>query len=187
MTGNRTSGTEALLSEALQILLDKQQLYELVLNYCRGVDRHDFALLETLYHPDSVDDHSPLFKGSGPEYVRWIPTILERYTVTSHVITGALFNVDGDVAEGEVQVTAYHLTKKDPAREVIFHGRFLDRYERRQGVWRILERVTVNDWFESRIHDQDLAARLSRGILPGRPDETDPLYSRLKLVKRGVG
>ena len=185
MTGNRTSETDTKLPEALQVLLDKQQLHELLLNYCRGVDRHDFALLETLYHPDSVDDHSPLFKGSGPDYVRWIPTILERYTVTSHVITGALFNVDGDVADGEAQVTAYHLTRKEPAREVIFHGRFLDRYERRQGVWRILERVTVNDWFESRIQDKDLADRLSRNMTLGHPDENDPLYSRLKLVKRG--
>jgi hypothetical protein len=186
MTGNRISEIDVDLTEALRIQLDKQKLYELLLNYCRGVDRHDFALLHTLYHPDSTDDHSPLFKGSGPEYVRWIPNILERYAITSHVITGAFFNVDGDVAEGEAHVTAYHLTKKEPAREVIFHGRFLDRYERRQGVWRILERVTVNDWFESRIHDKDLAARLSRDILPGRSDENDPLYSRLKLVKRGI-
>lgn len=186
MTHDPTAATGGKLPEALQVLLDKQALYELVLNYCRGVDRHGFALLESLYHPDSTDDHSPLFKGSGPEYVRWIPTVLERYTVTSHVITGALFNVDGDFADGEAQVSAYHLTNKDPSWEVIFHGRFLDRYERRQGVWRILERVTVNDWFEARRHDKDLAARLARDMVLGRPDESDPLYSRLKLVQRGV-
>ena len=57
-------------AEALQLMLDKMALHELVQNYCRAVDRRDYALLESVYHPDSIDDHSPMFKGSGPEFVR---------------------------------------------------------------------------------------------------------------------
>src|SRR5882672_2107644 len=102
MTKNQTAetGTKLPSAEALQVLIDKSELYDLLQNYCRGVDRQDFALLESLYHPDSIDDHSPHFNGSGPEFVRWLPTTLQRYAATSHVITSALFNVAGDVADG---------------------------------------------------------------------------------------
>jgi hypothetical protein len=188
MSENRATeaGVKQPSAEALQLLLDKTELYELLQQYCRGVDRQDYVLLESLYHPDSTDDHSPQFKGTGPEFVRWLPTILRRYTLTSHVVTSALFTIAGDFAEGEAQVSAFHLSKKEPAREMIFHGRYLDRYERRQGVWRILERVTVHDWSELRFHDKELSDRVSSGVRQGRGDEHDPLYGRHKLVKRGV-
>jgi len=161
-------------------------LHELVQNYCRAVDRRDYALLETIYHPDSIDDHTPEFKGSGPEFVRWSPSIMERFAFTQHVIINASFIVEGDIAQGECFMVAYHLGNKEPQRETIAHGRYLDRYEKRDGVWRILHRKTVFDWSEARPYDKELFTRISRGTTKGRPDENDPLYSELTLVKRGV-
>ena len=188
MTGHQTTETSMKLpsAETLQLLLDKSALYELILNYCRAVDRRDFALLETLYHPDSTDDHSPLFQGSGPEFVRQLPKIMQRFAMTRHVITGALFSVAGDIADGEVHVDAYHLLNGEPAREMLFYGRYLDRYERRQGVWRFLERTSVHDWSALRPYDKEASAWVSRGATLGRADENDPVYSRLALVRRGI-
>lgn len=188
MSENQTSGTSKSLpsAEAIQVLLDKSALYELVQNYCRAVDRRDFALLESLYHPDSTDNRAPMFSGSGPDFVRWVPSITQRFVVTSHVVIGALFTVAGDIADGEVHIVAYHLSNKEPMRETISHGRYLDRYERRDGVWRILERTTVYDWSEARAYDKELFARISRGSVMGQAGENDPLYSQLKLVRRGI-
>ncbi len=173
-------------AEALQLMLDKMALHELVQNYCRAVDRRDYALLESVYHPDSIDDHSPMFKGSGPEFVRWVPSSVERFELTQHVIVSASFVVDGTIAEGECFIVAYHLRKQEPQRETIAHGRYLDRYEKRDGVWRILYRKIIYDWSEVRPYDKELFAKISGGSTKASPDENDPLYTELKLFKRGV-
>jgi len=102
-------------AEALQLMLDKMALHELVQNYCRAVDRRDYALLESLYHPDSIDDHSPMFKGSGPEFVRWVPSSVERFELTQHVIASASFVVDGTIAKANVSSLRIICARKSPA------------------------------------------------------------------------
>jgi len=41
-------------SAAVQTLLDKQEVYELLMRYCRAIDRCDEPLLRSVYHPDVV-------------------------------------------------------------------------------------------------------------------------------------
>ncbi|MDB3856191.1 nuclear transport factor 2 family protein [Halieaceae bacterium] len=38
----------------LQQLLDKQALYEIACSYCRGVDRMDFKLIDSIYHEQAI-------------------------------------------------------------------------------------------------------------------------------------
>ena len=40
-------------SSALQILLDKQEIHEVIMRYCRAIDRCDEELLSSVYHPDA--------------------------------------------------------------------------------------------------------------------------------------
>ena len=42
---------------ALRQLLDKQEIYEILVRYCPAVDRLDEPLMRSLYHPDAVTDH----------------------------------------------------------------------------------------------------------------------------------
>lgn len=172
-------------AQALQTLLDKQQLQELVRTYCRAIDRRDFDVLMSLYHPDSTDDHGGMFQGSGPDYVRWVPSILARFEATDHLILSDLYTVEGDVAEGEVHILAYHRSHPPNAREIITNGRYLDRYEKRDGVWRFAHRSLVYDWHTRRTHDVADAERTSKGSEKGQAGETDPLYQRMRLIQRG--
>ena len=41
----------------LRQLIDKQEIYEVLCTYCRGVDRCDADLVRSAYHEDSYDDH----------------------------------------------------------------------------------------------------------------------------------
>ncbi|WP_221890845.1 nuclear transport factor 2 family protein [Microbispora sp. KK1-11] len=34
---------------------DQQEIHEVVLRYCRGVDRLDMDLVRSAYHPDAID------------------------------------------------------------------------------------------------------------------------------------
>ena len=45
------------LDPRLAGLLDKQEIEEVVLRYCRGIDRRDFDLVRSCYHPDARDRH----------------------------------------------------------------------------------------------------------------------------------
>ena len=46
---------------AVQELLDKQAIAEVMMTYCRALDRLDEALLRSVFHPDSQHNHG--FKG----------------------------------------------------------------------------------------------------------------------------
>jgi hypothetical protein len=54
---------------------------------------------------------------------------------------------DENTAYGEIYFNAYHKTIENGVKtDVIIAGRYLDRYERRDGIWKIAYRSEVNDW-----------------------------------------
>jgi hypothetical protein len=132
---------------ALTLLLDKQEIHEVLMRYCRAIDRCDEELLRTVYHPDASDDHG-IFKGKASEFIPLVMTVLrEQFSCTSHTICNELIEVHGDDAHSESYVIAYHRLMKDGVEhEFVFGGRYVDRFERRQGEWKIASRITVLDW-----------------------------------------
>lgn len=168
----------------LRELLDKQALEELVLDYCRAVDRRDFALIRSLYHDDAIDDHGYMFKGSADEYVRWLPGNLAPFEATVHSVSNMLFRVDGDRAEGEIYAVAYHRTGGTPSREITIGGRYLDRYQRRDGAWKFYRRSLALDWCNLSEADPEAYREMSLGAPPGSIDAQDPSYSVLSMFGR---
>ena len=164
------------LSEAL----DRLALQKLAWTYCHAIDRHDLALVRSLYHDDAVDDHSPMFIGSPDEYVAWLPAMLANWALTSHTISTMQFLIAGDRAEGELATTAYHRTA-DGQRELIAHGRYLDQYRKADGVWKFQRRSLVLDWFEDRAVQRSDGPSIDQGLATGQPGAHDPLYARLPL------
>ena len=83
------------MADALQTLIDKQALHELVLRYCRACDRRDFVLLRSLYHDDAIDDHGAMFCGSADEFLVWLPPLLVMVTLAAPAATPAgIWNVN---------------------------------------------------------------------------------------------
>ena len=129
----------------LQELLDKQDIYELCCRYMRGLDRLDKDLLKSVYHEDATDDRG-FFKGSADEFVEMAVGLLENYDYLHHMIGQALIDVEGDVAFGEIYFHAYHRqTIDNQETDLIIIGRYIDRYEKRDGVWKIAHRSELND------------------------------------------
>ncbi len=167
------------LSETARLiqLADRMELQDLLHAYCRGVDRRDYDLLRTLYHPDAQDDHGGLFRGSASNYIDWLPGMLAQFVSTSHYIHNAEFRIDGDHAEGQSSVVAHHLTHPPDPVDVVMGGRYLDRFERREGRWRFAYRFAVLDWATPWSADDNAPC--------GRADETDPSYAVLAGFRRG--
>lgn len=172
------------VTDTLQTLIDKQALHELALSYCRACDRRDFALLRTLYHDDAIDDHGAMFRGSADEYVAWLPQVMAQFEATVHSISNALYVVDGDHAQGELYCVAYHRTHPPEAREILIGGRYLDRYQRREGRWRILRRSLALDWCRVQAADPGAYREFAAAAPPGRTDAHDPSYLALTWFVR---
>jgi len=171
------------MGDALQALIDKQALQELVLKYCRACDRRDFKLLRSLYHDDAIDDHGAMFCGSADEYLAWLPGVLANFEATVHSITNALFEVRGDEAQGELYTLAYHRTAAPRAREVTIGGRYLDHYARRAGAWKFARRSLALDWCRSAPVDTGAYREFAAGAPLGRTDHEDPSYLALSFFR----
>ena len=73
-------------------LVDRQAIADVVLRYCRGIDRLDLELVRDCYHADATDEHGT-FTGTRDEYVDWVAGVLTRFTGTMHVVANQLIEV----------------------------------------------------------------------------------------------
>jgi hypothetical protein len=160
---------------ALRTLLDQREIADVVLRYCRGIDRMDRDLVRDCYHPDAVDEHGS-FRGGVEEFLDWVWPLLESYTTTMHFVGNQLVEVAGDTGAAETYGIAFHRSEDArPHLNLMTGFRYLDRFERRAGSWRIARRTAVTEW--SRI--DDVAGRFLPGdrLLQGRRDVDDVSYA----------
>ena len=80
---------------ALRALLDKQAIHEVLMRYCRGIDRCDEELLRSAYHHDATDNHGQ-FNGKAADFVPWAIKSLRRDERTTHFLCNELIEVEGD-------------------------------------------------------------------------------------------
>lgn len=180
MVPTRRRGKAGVLDAELQLLVDKQALNDVLFRYCRGVDRCDRDLIASAYHADAHDHHGPGFQGSVEAFIEWVIPRQMRWDVGMHLLTNTLFDVRGNVAFGESRYMAIHsrsATAEQAALVYVAAGRYIDRFERRDGEWRIARRRTVVEWGEER-------TTLPGGQLdePMPRDRTDISYERDELA-----
>lgn len=136
------------LQAALQRIIDEQAIREVLLRYCRGIDRRQFDLVRSCYHPDAFDDHGS-FKGNVEDFIAHCQSGLAFYERTMHFMGNLYIEVDGDSARSEAYTIAHHrLSAKGskPARDHLVGFRYIDDFTRRDGEWRIQRRVCVFEW-----------------------------------------
>lgn len=175
------------MDERVQALLDKQEITELINAYCVAADRHDFDKMRALYHEDATDDHGAFFKGLAMEFIDRLPEIQAPMMILHHNITTVNIALDGDYAEGEVYVLAFHQVQTDDEpMDLLIGGRYFDKYEKRDGVWKYLERAVLADWATVNTPSTVcLDHPMLEGSHIGRPGPGDPSYNFFRLLKRG--
>jgi hypothetical protein len=129
-------------------LADHLEIQQVLYRYCRAVDRGDAALLKSVYHPGAIDRHGG-FEGTGEAFADFlVPSMDTAPRVGQHHITNMIIELDGDRAEVESYFLALHPLADEAVgcRHVPVTGRYLDRFERREGRWAIADRTVVLDW-----------------------------------------
>lgn len=160
---------------ALSFVLDKQAIAEALARYCRGVDRIDLDLMRSVFHADSVADYGAMFCGTGYEFADFIAQVHPAMEAHSHHLSGISITVSGDQAGSECYVIARLRSRSGDgvATDTVSHGRYVDRWERRDGVWRIAHRQYLHVLDDSRTVETTM---FEPG---GSRDRSDPSYAVL--------
>jgi hypothetical protein len=134
------------MDHAVQTLLDKQAIYELSCRYMRGLDRLDADSLLSVFWEDAYCEYG-FINGDAPTFIVFAISALRDHAANQHMIGNTLIEMEGDEAFGEVYFHAYHKVKSDIGfDDLIVAGRYLDRYECRNGVWKMAYRSERVDW-----------------------------------------
>lgn len=164
---------------------DRAAIAEVIVRLARAIDRRDKAQLDDCFHPDATDDHG-IFKGTARAFSDWVIPQLAAYERTQHIIANQLIALDGDNAACESYFHAHHVMESAQGSiNIVAAGRYLDRLQRRDGIWRIAHRGVVYDWNRvdpstDRWHEEPIASLLPRGCA----SREDPSYA---LFGKGGG
>jgi hypothetical protein len=160
----------------------REAIRDCLYRYCRGIDRADAAVLRSAYWPEAIDDHV-LFNGNAYDFIDWCVPLLTQVEHSQHMLGNMLIEIDGDTATAETYYHAYERRRRASGYpyEMYVGGRYLDRFERRGGEWRIIHRLVMWDWYR---HFKD-SADLEKGVFGNGPVRmsgkfpNDPLYALL--------
>jgi ketosteroid isomerase-like protein len=166
---------------ALQQLIDKDAIRELVQCYSRAVDRKDIPLLRDLYTDDATDSHGDTYDGPAQGLCDYIEGSMQHMIYGGHHACNHMVSVDGDEGNGEVYAFAYHVVPgPDGGRiEDFMLVRYIDNYRRcADRKWRFARRVVT--------YDVTRRAPFTGGGLMGLGAD-DPIYEvcRHRLFQRG--
>jgi hypothetical protein len=177
---------EQISEAALRELLDRQAILDCIHRYTRGMDRHDKELALSAYHPDAIDDHG-LYCGLAKDFIDWACWFHDRnQTLHHHYVTNHSVELDGDTAHAET----YWLfvgVNKDPAHPLMMSGgRYIDRFEWRQGKWGIAARACIIEWQGDLTQVNAPPEFAAAAVAAGVPawNKSDVSYQRPFNVKR---
>lgn len=173
-------------------MLDKDEILQVMLRYARGVDRGDMDLIRDCYHPDAYDDHVE-YKGDVDGLISWLSERFASVDNSTHFIGNCLVEfADPDTALVETYYNSRRIRASSeadwqrdgtqPHEQVCRQswGRYIDRFERRDGRWRVAHRVVVlESRFTMTVRDSERDAASTWGTR----DQTDPLYVERNKLK----
>lgn len=155
-----------LSNEELRRMVDRQQIVDVVARWVRAVDRRDWAAIPDLFHPEGQDNHGA-YQGGVAGLIDWLTDRHTQITQSMHHLGSSLVEFKTpEKAHSETYIVAYQRYSPEhrEARtamlghewselevpvDITSGGRYLDTFEKREGEWRILNRVTVFEFIRA--------------------------------------
>jgi len=168
----------------LEELLDKQAISDCLARFSRGMDRFDRPTYLAAFWNDAEVAAGP-FVGSAADCWDWaVPMHEASQILTEHALLQTTFDIAGDTAHTE---TYYQFVGRNRDETLwIAGGRYIDRFEKRAGEWRIALRANLIEWSCSppplAIPFSDVPDIAVNGV-PSRGTD-DPTYQRPLLNRR---
>ena len=184
-------------------LADRSAINAVLVAHSRGVDRADERALKAAYWSDATVEYGS-FNGNAHTFCEFLPDAIRFYAYTHHAIGNVAIDLRGDEARVETYVTAAHYrrsTKADSGdtgtrsaatasptaepggdTEMVFYGRYLDRFEKRGDVWKIAHRRVVMDFNRRTAAAMVETGPPMDGLARGARYPNDPLYEHLSAA-----
>lgn len=161
----------------------RAHIHDALLRYCRGLDRVDMDLVRGVFHEDAwVQFPESLHIGPVSGFIEFLSSEMPRFVRTMHMLGNSLVEFDGpDTAHVETYLQADHQGSESHQWKgecVKLWARYLDRFERRDGVWLIARRRLLVDWMyrypADGWFDDHPDASAGGGTAPIRPCDRSP-------------
>lgn len=131
---------DADLERRIREQLDRDEIWRVMQRYGRGIDRLDFELARSCYWDDCIEDHGA-FVGWPDDFVKWAHGCCDPFLTTQHAVLNHYCDLQGDDAYCETYYI-YSCTAPEPPH-MMSTGRYVDHFQRRNGEWRIANRVCI--------------------------------------------
>ncbi len=184
-------------TKSVDDLLAEQAVRKAVTCYSRGADRCDVELLKSAFHDDAEVRYGS-YDGHYAEFCENVVAGHFAMNYTTHTVLNEYYDIDAaaDKGVGEIYVLAflsmsqdgdvmavenYKESESDGGFEYVVAGRYVDRYECREGDWRIVMRQYIIDWSRtSEFTGGDPNALFTSLTYKGMQDRTDASYEVLR-------
>jgi hypothetical protein len=156
------------LEEKIQLLMDERDIRNVIDRLSRAASRADLELYKTCFHDDAVIRNGPTFDGKVSDFFeKFADTAWQVGEVAQYYMTNVLIDLDGDSAHAETQAFSpktLHQRADNGDRVILMAGfRYLHRFARRNGEWRISVAWFVTDW--SFFHNVSAGTKISCSIV----------------------
>jgi 3-phenylpropionate/cinnamic acid dioxygenase small subunit len=139
---------------SLEEISDRIEIDDLLIRYTVAIDTKDWELLDTVYTPDAKIDYTTSggIKSEYPEVRAWLAKALAPFTMTQHLISNSVVQIDGDTATARTMV--FNPMGTDDGKgglELFYVGAWYDdKLVRTEDGWRIAERFEEKAFFDTR-------------------------------------
>ena len=139
---------------SLEEISDRIEIDDLLIRYTVAIDTKDWELLDTVYTPDAKIDYTTSggIKGEYPEVRTWLAKALAPFTMTQHLISNSVVQIDGDTATARTMVFNPMGTEDGKGGLKLFYvgAWYDDKLVRTEDGWRIAERFEEKAFFDTR-------------------------------------
>ena len=176
---------DADLETKLRELADREEIRQVMMRYARGLDRLDTELARSCYWDDAIEDHGS-YVGKPDDFIAWANGTTRAFESTQHGILNHTCDLQGDDAYCE---TYYIFTSRATvAPHLMSTGRYVDHFQRRNGEWRIANRVCIIE-AQYELHDYVLTRMMPPAYNDDHPcqasrDRDDVSYHRPPVPRR---
>lgn len=168
----------------LRQVVDRGAIHDVLSKYARGVDRGDWELVRSTYHADAHDDHIG-YRGDVDGLIAWLDDRFADVDNSAHFLGNCLIEfAEPDAALVETYFVSSRVLAPNAVEEPRTlpgdglcrqaWGRYLDRFERRAGVWAVARRRVVID---ARFASVAIDGLRDGGRSWGTRDGQDPLHA----------
>ena len=173
---------------------DRMQIQDVMYRWCRAIDRLDYDGIRDVFHPDAIDTHG-IYNGDIEGLIAWARERHRAIPFSMHQVSNMLIEFatpDVAMSEAYLRTIQRYPLEAASALKQLANGyepegpsdlwtcsRYIDRFERRKGEWKIARRVLAQEWKLVTPVPSPSPAHVP-GSVVGRRDADDPVYALRK-------